>query len=110
MAMALTIVLMPKFIGAKPSVIANGTEPGVGKTMAMQVLAVLQNGKQVPTITYNERDEELEKRLGSVVKSGVQTLIIDNAKTSSGRRGRERGLQYRVGAPVHRLLWPRART
>ena len=32
------------------------------------------------TATYNPNDEEFEKRLGAIVRRGVTTIIIDNAK------------------------------
>ncbi|MBX3399486.1 MAG: hypothetical protein KF873_12150 [Gemmataceae bacterium] len=83
--MLLTVVLMPRFIGSKPAVLFNGNQPGLGKSMLAQVLAILRDGHAVGTASYTTCDEEFEKRLGAMVRDGLTTLIVDNAKT--GRAG-----------------------
>lgn len=82
--MLLTMLLMPHFIGAKPLALFNGNQPGLGKTILAQIIAVLRGGKTVPTISYNANDEEFEKRLGAAVLAGETSLIIDNAKGKGG--------------------------
>lgn len=79
-AMLLTAVCVPHFIGAKPAALFNGNQPGIGKSILAQIIAILRDGHTVGTISYNPNDEEFEKRFGSVVRRGVTTLIIDNAK------------------------------
>lgn len=76
----LTVLLMPRFIGAKPGVIFNGNQPALGKTLLAQIIAILRDGAPVETATYNKNDEEFEKRIGSLVRNGLTTIIIDNAK------------------------------
>lgn len=83
LAMLLTSVLMPSFVGAKPAWLFNGNQPGLGKSMLAQVGAILRDGKPTETITYNANDEEFEKRLGAAVRNGTTTLLIDNAKRSA---------------------------
>ncbi len=83
--MLLTVLLMPRFIGSKPAVLFNGNQPGLGKSMLAQILAILRDGRTVSTASYNPNDEEFEKRLGAMVRDGLTTLIIDNAKI--GRAG-----------------------
>jgi hypothetical protein len=86
-AMLLTGLLMPRFIGSKPAVLFNGNQPGLGKTILAQIVAILRDGHPTGTASYNPNDEEFEKRLAAIVRSGATTIIIDNAK-SRGRHSR----------------------
>ena len=86
--MLLTVVLVPQFIGAKPAVVFNGNQPGLGKSILAQIIAILRDGRPTETATYNPNDEEFEKRLGSIVRRGATTIIIDNAKTGGPRHPR----------------------
>ena len=76
----LTSLLVSRFIGSKPAALFNGNQPELGKSVLAQILAILRDGHQVETASYNPNDEEFEKRLGSIVRRGVTTIIIDNAK------------------------------
>lgn len=87
LAILLTTILMPHFVGSKPGVILNGNQPGLGKTLLAQTIAIIRDGCTLETVTYNPNDEEFEKRLGSVIRRGVTTIIVDNAK-GSGRNPR----------------------
>jgi hypothetical protein len=58
----------------------NGNQPELGKSILAQIIAILRDGNPVETATYNPNDEEFEKRLGSIVRRGTTTIIIDNAK------------------------------
>jgi hypothetical protein len=80
LGMLLTTVLVPHFIGSKPAVLFNGNQPELGKSILAQTIAILRDGKPVETASYNPNDEEFEKRLGSIVRRGSTTIIIDNAK------------------------------
>ncbi|QEL20684.1 hypothetical protein [Limnoglobus roseus] len=82
----LTAVLMPRFVGCKPAVLFNGNQPGLGKTMLAQMVALLRDGRHAETVSYNPNDEEFEKRLGAGVRRGETTLVVDNAK-AKGRDG-----------------------
>lgn len=79
-AILLTAILMPRFVGSKPAVLFNGNQPELGKSILAQIISILRDGHTTETATYNANDEELEKRLGAVVRRGVTTIIIDNAK------------------------------
>jgi hypothetical protein len=83
----LTAVLIPHFIGAKPAALFNGNQPGLGKSILAQVMAILRDGHPTETASFNPNDEEFEKRLGAIVRRGVTTIIIDNAK-GQGRKPR----------------------
>jgi hypothetical protein len=80
LGMLLTTLLVPRFIGSKPAVLFNGNQPELGKSILAQMIAILRDGKPVETASYNPNDEEFEKRLGSIVRRGATTIIIDNAK------------------------------
>lgn len=82
LAMLLTALLISKFIGSKPAVVFNGNQPELGKSILAQIIAIIRDGVQVETATYNPNDEEFEKRLGSIVRRGNTTIIIDNAKAT----------------------------
>ncbi|HEY3787613.1 MAG TPA: hypothetical protein VGL71_02105, partial [Urbifossiella sp.] len=84
----LTTVLMPRFIGSKPAVVFNGNQPGLGKSMLAQIIAILRDGRPTETASFNPNDEEFEKRLGSIVHRGATTIIIDNAKAGGPRHPR----------------------
>ena len=83
-AMLLTALLVPHFMGSKPAVLFNGNQPGLGKSILAQIIAILRDGHVAQTVTYNANDEEFEKRLAAAVLQGATTIIIDNAKV--GRR------------------------
>ncbi|MEX2170021.1 MAG: hypothetical protein WD851_11985 [Pirellulales bacterium] len=85
--MLLTTILVSRFIGSKPAALFNGNQPELGKSILAQIIAILRDGHPVETATYNPNDEEFEKRLGSIVRRGATTIIIDNAK-SRGRTKR----------------------
>lgn len=83
----LTAILMPRFIGSKPAALFNGNQPELGKSILAQTIAILRDGRTAETASYNPNDEEFEKRLGAIVRRGVTTVIIDNAK-ARGRNPR----------------------
>ncbi len=87
LAMLLTTITMPMFVGAKPAVLFSGNQPGLGKSILAQIIAILRDGHPTVTVSYNPNDEEFEKRLGAVVHRGNTTIVIDNAK-SRGRNTR----------------------
>ncbi len=87
LGMLLTAMLMPHFIGSKPAALFNGNQPGLGKSILAQFIGILRDGHPTETASYNPNDEEFEKRLGSIVRRGVTTVTIDNAK-GHGRKPR----------------------
>jgi hypothetical protein len=80
LSLLLSCHLIPRFRESKPAGLFTGNQPGVGKTILAQIIAILRDAHTVETATYLRNDEEFEKRLGSLVRSGLTTLIIDNAK------------------------------
>jgi hypothetical protein len=87
LGMLLTAILVPRFIGSKPAALFNGNQPELGKSILAQIIAILRDGQAAETASYNPNDEEFEKRLGTIVRRGATTIIIDNAK-AQGRNPR----------------------
>jgi hypothetical protein len=86
LGMLVTVVLISHFIGSKPAALITGNQPNLGKSILAQILAILRDGRQVETCSYNDNDEEFEKRIAARVRSGQTTLNIDNAKTNRGTK------------------------
>jgi hypothetical protein len=80
LAVLLTALMGPQFVGSKPALLLNGNQPELGKSVLAQIVAILRDGRPAETASYNPNDEEFEKRLGTLVRDGFTTLIIDNAK------------------------------
>jgi hypothetical protein len=52
--------------------------PGTGKSYMVDIIAAIATGRICPVITASYSEEEIEKRLGSVVLSGAALISIDN--------------------------------
>jgi hypothetical protein len=52
--------------------------PGTGKSYLVDVVAVIATGRLCPVITALRSTEETEKRLGSVILSGLAIISLDN--------------------------------
>jgi hypothetical protein len=78
--MLLTCLLVSRFIGSKPAALLIGNQPALGKSILAQVIGILRDGQPVETATYNPNDTEFEKRLGCIVRKGITSVVIDNAK------------------------------
>ena len=78
----LTGLLINHFIDdPHPMVIVNANQPGVGKTVLIQAIGRVLDGIEPSRISFN-KDEELEKRLGSAVrKRDGGILFLDNVRT-----------------------------
>jgi hypothetical protein len=77
----LTGLLINHFIDVPhPMAIVDANQPGVGETLLVQVIGRALDGVEPPGIPLN-RDEELEKRLGSEVRSRSSSIILlDNVR------------------------------
>jgi hypothetical protein len=78
----LTGMLINHFIDdPHPVAIVDANQPGVGKTLLIQAIGRVLDGVEPPRIPLN-RDEELEKRLGSEVRSRNSGIfLLDNVRT-----------------------------
>ena len=85
LGMLLTIPLVSHFIGSKPALLLTANQPDLGKSILAQIVAILRDGRPVETVSYNPNDEEFEKSLGAIIKLGITTPIVDNAKSRGGK-------------------------
>jgi Bifunctional DNA primase/polymerase, N-terminal len=58
--------------------------PGTGKSYLVDVFAVVATGRLCPVITALRSTEETEKRLGSVILSGLAIISLDNCSHDLG--------------------------
>jgi hypothetical protein len=81
-ALLLTGLLINHFIDdPHPVAIVDGNQPGVGKTLLIQAIGRVLDGVEPPRIPLN-RDEEMEKRLCSEVRSRTKSIfLLDNVRT-----------------------------
>jgi len=78
--MLLTCIVINKVGHQKPVVLITGNQPEIGKTTLGQRLAIVQDGQDVPTITYLSDDNKLENDFATKLKAGRKTFLIDNVK------------------------------
>lgn len=91
-AVFLTYLLIPNFREGHPGVVFNGNQPGVGKTLATQLVANLFEGHSVKSISCIAHQEEFEKNLGSIITDS-NIVLIDNARP--GKRAK-----FLIDSPV----------
>jgi hypothetical protein len=58
--------------------------PGTGKSYLVDVIATIADGRLCPVITASKSAEETEKRLGSVLLSGMPIVSLDNCTHDLG--------------------------
>jgi Bifunctional DNA primase/polymerase, N-terminal len=58
--------------------------PGTGKSYLIDVFAVVATGRLCPVLTALRSTEETEKRLGSVILSGLAIISLDNCSHDLG--------------------------
>jgi Bifunctional DNA primase/polymerase, N-terminal len=58
--------------------------PGTGKSYLVDIAAVIATGRLCPVITALRSTEETEKRLGSVILSGLAIISLDNCSHDLG--------------------------
>lgn len=75
----LTCFFRHKFIGEKPLTSCIGNQPGLGKSLLADVIAIIMTDENSMTISYTSNEEELEKRIASsITRSDI--LNFDNVK------------------------------
>jgi len=86
-AVALSGVLTTLVRGSLPTApmyLIRAHAPGTGKSYIVDVTAAIATGRICPVITAASNEEEIEKRLGSVVLSGAALISIDNCTRDLG--------------------------
>jgi hypothetical protein len=58
--------------------------PGTGKSFYVDVVSTVATGRPCPVITAGRNQEEMEKRLGALIREGVAIVSIDNVTADLG--------------------------
>lgn len=78
---ALEIPLMPMLVeDGHPGTMLLGNKPGIGKSLAAQVLAILKDGQQASPTSVEGGAREVENQIASELNDGRTVLFIDNQK------------------------------
>lgn len=78
---ALMVPLMPMLVeDGHPGVMFWGNQPGVGKSLAAQCLAILKDGEQASPTSVDGGSREVENQIASELNDGRTVLFIDNQK------------------------------
>ncbi|NUQ35811.1 MAG: hypothetical protein HUU29_12825 [Planctomycetaceae bacterium] len=72
--------LLYNAIGTSPIMTITANHPGVGKTLIANLFAAIIDGGDLLSISYSANDREVEKGIGSVLKTMSRVLAVDNAK------------------------------
>lgn len=81
-AFLLTGMLAHHFIqDGKPLGLIDGNQPGIGKTLLVDLLGVILDGVTPRRLRYTANEDELEKRILATLRRGPESLLfIDNAR------------------------------
>jgi hypothetical protein len=80
---ALEIPLMPMLVeDGHPGTMLWGNKPGIGKSLAAQILAILKDGQQASPTSVEGGPREVENQIASELNDGRTVLFIDNQKGS----------------------------
>jgi hypothetical protein len=77
-------ILLRGSLPTAPMYLIRAHAPGTGKSYIVDVIAAIATGRTCPVITAASNEEEIEKRLGSVVLSGAALISIDNCTRDLG--------------------------
>ncbi len=80
-SIALSGLLTAQVRGSLPTApvhLVRADTPGTGKSYLVDLIAMIATGRLCPVITASKSLEETEKRLGSVLLSGVSIISLDN--------------------------------
>jgi len=86
-SVALSGLLTPLVRGSLPTApmhLITAHMPGTGKSYLVDTFAVIATGRICPVITALKSVEETEKRLGSIILSGIPMISLDNCTHDLG--------------------------
>ena len=75
---ALLTALLRGSLPTAPVYLVCASTPGTGKSYLVDVIAVVTTGQFCPVITTSRNAEENEKRIGSILLSGIPIVSLDN--------------------------------
>ena len=80
-AMLLTAILRNKYRGDRPFGALTGNRPGIGKSLASKIVAIVAEGTFPESITYTRNQDDFEKNIGArLVQRDV--VFVDNIKSN----------------------------
>lgn len=74
----LTPILRPALGGCTPLALVDAPQAGTGKSLLVDVFAMITTGRPAPMMPYPKSDEEMEKRIGSSLLGGRSMICFDN--------------------------------
>jgi len=75
---ALLTALLRGSLPTAPIYLIRADTPGTGKSLLVDVIAVVATGQYCPVITAGKSNEETEKRLGSALLGAIPIFSLDN--------------------------------
>lgn len=114
-ALMLTPIVRP-IIGLAPLALLDAPQPGSGKTILATITTIVATGRPAAMQPFSTNDEELEKRITTMMLAGVTTIAFDNvdgtirspilasALTVNTWQGRTLGRNELVEVP-NRVTW-----
>jgi hypothetical protein len=86
-AVALSGLLTAMVRGSLPTApihLIRASTPGTGKSYLVDLISMIAMGRLCPVITTSSSPEETEKRIGSVILSGIPIISLDNCTHDLG--------------------------
>lgn len=72
--------LVRKVVESAPNALLTASEPKCGKTKAAARLGTIITGHSPPFTRWPSSDDEMEKRVGAILRHGAEALIFDNVE------------------------------
>lgn len=70
--------LRPMISGPTPLYLLEAPTPGTGKDLLASVAAIVALGRQAPTMPLSRDEDEIDKRITSMLMQGNQIVLLDN--------------------------------
>src|SRR5262249_1058250 len=74
----LLTALLRGSLPTSPVYLVRASTPGTGKSYLVDVISMITTGQFCPVITTSKNAEETEKRIGSILLSGIPIVSLDN--------------------------------
>ncbi|MDA1166508.1 MAG: PriCT-2 domain-containing protein, partial [Planctomycetota bacterium] len=78
LAAVLTMLSRFSFQGCVPLFFFDGNTSGVGKSLLIDTVGYITLGRQVPKTSYPPNNEEMDKRLTTIIREGTPLQLFDN--------------------------------
>ncbi len=104
LAALLTVVARSAIDGCVPLVLIDANLPGIGKTLAAQVIGVLAFGRDLAALTWPGKADEQRKLMFSIALSGMRVALLDNQDANTPLSGAALDAALTTGISVDRAL------